>query len=201
MYHTASSCYSFGLTKYTISRILLSSVCKPLIKNKLNILPAPLDKLSWGDDTPPSNGNSEGNERMDAEYMKSKTYTLADSVTTLECGHAPSIHAGFTNGWGTDEFGNRSCYECCATRERYAMIASGKGMLYLTETDGRYELSYWPGALRFPVIGRPWKGRHNIARVRYDVDFRGPDGFIWHGTQYGNNTQIAYVKRTKRTRI
>lgn len=55
----------------------------------------------------------------------------------------------------------------------------------------------WTGHLNFK-IKTMWRGNHNIAGVRYDVDFVGPDGHIWHGTTYGNNTQILHAKRTKR---
>jgi hypothetical protein len=45
-------------------------------------------------------------------------------------------------------------------------------------------------------VGRT-TGRHNIAGVRYDVWFRGPDGHVWWGVQYGDMTQICHCKRTK----
>jgi hypothetical protein len=75
------------------------------------------------------------------------------------------------------------------------MIADGKGILYLTEKDGRYILTDWPGKLAFPC--RVTKGRHNMARVRYDARFTGPDGKQWHSVTYGDNTQIAHCKRLK----
>ena len=36
----------------------------------------------------------------------------------------------------------------------------------------------------------------DIAGKRLDVWFYGPDGYIWHGVQYGDNTQIVHCKRS-----
>ncbi len=130
---------------------------------------------------------------------------MAEQV--LDCGHSPSPHYEFTTGYGTDEAGFKSCYECCADHDRDSMIVSGKATLYLTE-HGPYQMVYpldnpkaatvtnWPGTLKF-VCGRVHVGRHNIAGKRYDVWFTGPEGATWHGVQYGDNTQIAHCKRVK----
>jgi hypothetical protein len=72
------------------------------------------------------------------------------------------------------------------------MKDEGRITLYLTD-DGR--VTNWPNSLSFK--GHVSKGRHNIAGTRYDVWFTGPDGHRWHGTQYGDNTQICHCKRTK----
>lgn len=111
----------------------------------------------------------------------------------LDCGHTASEHSPSTTGYGTDRDGKRHCYDCCAAKERAEMIATGRAVLYLL--DNR-EITDWPGKLRFkPRYVR--KGRHNFARVRYDAWFAGPDGFVWHGVQYGDMTQIIHCKRTK----
>lgn len=112
--------------------------------------------------------------------------------TLLDCGHAPSPHSDLTTGYGTDRDGKTHCYACCAETDRKAMIETGRATLYLT---GK-ELTNWPGSLRFPA-GYVRKGRHNIARVRYDAWFTGPDGKPWHAVQYGDSTQIAHCKRVK----
>lgn len=110
----------------------------------------------------------------------------------LDCGHTPSPHGNITTGYGTTRDGRRECYDCCAARERAAMIATGRATLYLTGDA----VTDWPGKLRFPV-GHVRKGRHNMARVRYDFRFSGPDGATWSGVQYGDNTQIAHCRRVK----
>ena len=68
----------------------------------------------------------------------------------------------------------------------------GKIALYLTDEG----VTNWPASLVFPVRYRRI-GRHNWAGKRYDVWFTGPDGKPWHGTQYGDNTQIIHCKRVK----
>lgn len=121
----------------------------------------------------------------------------------LECGH-PATHPSIgTAGYGRDLSGARLCYDCCAIGDRLAMIETGKATLYLvTETDSGQRhyrsVTNWSGSLRFDGVNFQ-VGRHNIARRRYDLDFRGPDGHWWHGTQYGDNTQIMHCKRTKAT--
>lgn len=97
----------------------------------------------------------------------------------------------------------RICYQCAAERDKCDMIATGKAVLYLTTIGHAWNapgfrdctVSNWPGTLKFK--GRYRSGHHNIARVRYDVWFTGPNGESWHGTQYGENTQLTHCKRIK----
>ena len=124
--------------------------------------------------------------------------------TTLECGHVPSEHSEMTTGYGVDAEGNRHCYACCAELDRANMLGTGRATLYLTTkaesaSYGSAKVTNWPGSLEFS--GRYSVGRHNIARKRYDVVFIGPDGAIWTGTQYGDNTQICHCRRTKYKRL
>lgn len=86
------------------------------------------------------------------------------------------------------------CYECCGKAEREYLKANGRGMLYLVQRDGKDMLTDWPGTFAIPCAVT--KGRHNMARVRYDVAFR-MDGAEWYGTQYGDNTQVCHVRRRK----
>ena len=82
------------------------------------------------------------------------------------------------------------------------MRETGKATLYLTRRDNvepkgsyNYWVSNWPGSLQIKCVNSR-KGRHNIVRVRYDVDFKF-EGNWWHGTQYGDNTQIVHCRRVK----
>lgn len=117
---------------------------------------------------------------------------------TADCGHTipalPAGHCGGT-GYGTDpETGRTACYACCAERERAAMIATGRAVLYLDELD----VTDWPGLLRFPIVER-----HNHARgtggfhgaQRTDAWFHGPDGHVWHAVNRGD-MQLARCRRT-----
>ena len=117
--------------------------------------------------------------------------------TLLDCGHPPSPHLSCTTGYGLNPIdGKRSCYKCCAAIDATYMKEKGRIALYLTESG----VTNWPGSLSFPVLART-KGGHNIAQSRYDVWFRGPDNFIWHGVQYGENTQICHCRRTKKQKL
>lgn len=126
---------------------------------------------------------------------------------TLTCGHAPTPSTGVGTGYAQDAAGNRYCYACCADIDRDEMTESGRAVLYLVhttdgpETFGAYEVTNWPGSLRFKCAGGIRRGRHNRAGVRYDASFIGPDGYWWHATQYGDNTQIAHCRRTKERAI
>lgn len=111
-------------------------------------------------------------------------------------------------GYATIDYKGKSCkvcYVCVAYREMSDMIETGKATLYLVGTKQDWpiqsnwipqEVTNWPNTLRFPLRYQT-TGNHNIARIRYDVWFSGPDGFVWWGVTYGNNTQICHCKRTK----
>jgi hypothetical protein len=74
-------------------------------------------------------------------------------------------------GYGTID-GQKLCYACCADVERESM-------------------------LRFSVP-HVRRSVHNLATWRYDFQFTGPDGKVWSGVNYGDNTQIARCKRLKK---
>lgn len=58
-----------------------------------------------------------------------------------------------------------------------------------------FVIGNWPGTLTFKATGVT-RGRHNWGIPRWDVWFNGPDGHVWHGVNYGNNTQIVHCRRT-----
>lgn len=124
------------------------------------------------------------------------------TFTCHECGQEKPVQKEGGTGYATRRIdGMRVCYECCAVNDRADMIETGRATLYLetkaeTSTYGRATVTNWPGTLAFD--GRYSVGRHNIAGRRYDVSFVGPDGFMWSGIQYGDNTQICYCRRTKK---
>lgn len=96
-----------------------------------------------------------------------------------------------------DKDSNLLCYGCASNADKEQMIKTGKWFLY--ENPETKELTDWPGLFRVKYAFHS-EGKHNIAGVRRDYWFKVPnDKFVWHGTCYGNNTQIVHVKRTKRT--
>lgn len=112
-----------------------------------------------------------------------------------DCGHhfVHMVKIGGTGYASTDD-GGKICYECCGRRDRVRMKHDGKICLYLTkDKDNRTIVCNWPGTLKIPVQHKT-TGRHNWARVRYDVWFLF-DKSWWHGTQYGDNTMLCHCKR------
>jgi len=106
-----------------------------------------------------------------------------------------------TTGYGTDpDTKERHCFPCCGVKDKETMVRDGKYYLYLKSGAYPWSVSNWPGTLKFNVCANS-EGRHNMTGKRYDVWFNGPDGFIWHGTQYGDNTEVCHVKRTKKTSL
>lgn len=116
------------------------------------------------------------------------------TFTCDRCGKTKTHKSDITTGYGVVDGDKKHCFECCGETDREYMVANGKMTLYL-DTKAR-TVGNWPGTLKFNV-GTINKGYHNIARVRYDFWFPGPDGKTWHGVQYGDWTQIAHCKRTK----
>lgn len=117
----------------------------------------------------------------------------------LDCGHKPSPHGEHTTGTAHTQDKKEICWECAAMADLGRMLLDGNSSrlpLYLSKKEDKWTVSNWPGTLSFPVMNYR-KGYHNIARTREDVWFIAPDNYIWHGTLYGEWTQIVHCKRTK----
>lgn len=89
------------------------------------------------------------------------------------------------------------CYDCCAVLDSEQMRDSDRITLYLVKNaEGKHEVTNWPGTLRYSVAS-PVIGKHNIARIRRDVSFKDIHDQWWHGTQYGNDSELCYCKKLK----
>ena len=108
-----------------------------------------------------------------------------------ECRQTKTHTDSLTTGYSKDRSGRTICFACCGKNDADDMKRNGKATLYFTGS----EVSNWPGTLRFKVRSVR-KGRHNMARVRYDFWFTA-FGQNWHGYQVGDNTQIAHCRRIK----
>lgn len=131
----------------------------------------------------------------------------AKKVTCDRCGKE-CIPEGHTTGYGRTHNGEIICFACCAELDKQIMDRDGKIALYLTHDpipptfipgfvkswNGR--VTNWPGTLVFPC--RVKRGKHNIARTRYDVWFTDHNGNPWYGVQYGDNTQICHCRKLTR---
>lgn len=118
----------------------------------------------------------------------------------------PSQVKPYIANYFTNSTGKKWCYECSNAILIEQLLEDGRGVCWLTCPQTR------PGhglflsdcklihALPLPFrILSAWTGHHNMAGVRYDVNFTIPgDKYVWHGTTYGNNTEICHLRRTKR---
>jgi hypothetical protein len=131
---------------------------------------------------------------------KRKICRACADARILDCGHTPSAHSSMTTGYGTDEHGKRQCYACCAERERARMIETGRATLYLVGPKAgqiNMRVTDWPGHLEFIAWGLQRSPRGGgFGAQRTDAWFTGPDGYVWHAVNRGDN-QIARCKRTK----
>jgi len=134
------------------------------------------------------------------------------SFTCTRCAETITYEPG---AWGvgqaTDKDDNPFCYPCAATLEGEAMLKDGRATLYLSRivepsdfqkkhgiiTKLDWRVSNWSGHLQTTMV-HIRKGRHNIARTRYDVWFT-YCGQEWYGVQYGENTQLLHCRRLKVT--
>lgn len=101
-----------------------------------------------------------------------------------------------STGYGTDAEGHIVCFDCCGKRDEHMleqMQVGDKCFLYLSQKEGKYSLSNWPGSLKIPVRDCAI-GRHNMAGTRTDVWFSF-HGNRFHGTQYGDFSQICHIRR------
>ena len=121
----------------------------------------------------------------------------------LDCGHFPSVDAnpgtGSASYFDGDGVERTCCYVCATERERADMLYRGRATLHLNLRDTGYgEVTNWCGKLRFD-IAQARKGKHNFAKVRYDVWFHDENGDTWWGVTYGDDTDVCHCTRLKNT--
>lgn len=120
--------------------------------------------------------------------MYTTTFYCSECKQTLTVVHDGPAHG---TGYAVKPNGHKVCYSCCGYDDRVWMTREGQACMYLTDKG----VTNWCGSLVFPVLERR-EGSHNIARTRTDVWFRGPDGYLWHGVQLGDMSEICRCKRT-----
>lgn len=111
-----------------------------------------------------------------------------------------------TTGYGVTSAGQKQCFTCCGKEDRKSLENAAKGdrfAFYLVPVTAKdkqddrrrswtHKLTNWPGSFVLGVT-HVRKGRHNIARTRYDFWITFADK-SFHGVQYGENSQIAHVR-------
>jgi hypothetical protein len=100
------------------------------------------------------------------------------------------------------------CYACCGANDHARIIETGRATLYLVSRDvpatygtgvsRQHFVVNWPGSQEFRTLYLPRVRKHagGFGAQRTDAWFVGPDGFIWHAVNRGDN-QIARCRRTK----
>ncbi len=129
------------------------------------------------------------------EQLRSVSHNRSDlAFRCSDCQEVKPLGSsnGVGTGYGYDKEDKPVCYQCCGKRDVESMINTGKAVLYLSKG----KVTNWPGTISYHIQYTK-TGRHNMAGKRYDVWFTGPDGFNWHGVQYGDNTQVCHCKRIK----
>lgn len=134
-----------------------------------------------------------------AYIMKSTNYEATKICLFFcdACKHNKRHVSNLTTGYGTNSEGKKTCFECCGKQDEQALMSlpiGGKYILYLCKGVDGYTVANWPATFWRTATVR--KGRHNIARTRYDVWFQVGDA-KFHGVQYGEWTQICHVRRIK----
>jgi hypothetical protein len=81
--------------------------------------------------------------------------------------------------------------------DKARMMETGITVLYLTEDNGAFKVSNWPGSLTFRASVVRSHKRHNFGGRREDVYFNGPDGHVWWGWGCFENHQCFTARRTK----
>lgn len=117
-----------------------------------------------------------------------------NSFTCSQCGQTKLTDPNGGTGYGLDNEGKKVCYACCALNDSQALAELQPKERYLLYWDGK-EVINWPGSLRITPTG-VHKGRHNIARTQETVYFK-HKGHSFTGRQYGSNSQILHVVKTK----
>ncbi len=111
-----------------------------------------------------------------------------------QCGQDKTHDSEFSTGYGYDKDNNKICFACCGLNDAKELTELPIGKKTVQYWDGK-NITNWPSSL---VIKPSYttKGRHNIAGSREDIYFKF-NGFNFHATQYGNNSQIAHIRKTK----
>lgn len=107
---------------------------------------------------------------------------------------------GFAAGYAVlPVTGDKICYSCCGELDKQQLLNAKPGdkfCFYLIgDIQSGHYVSNWPGSFKIRVY--PRKGRHNFAGARYDFWFN-VGNHEFHGVQYGDNTQVAYIRCLKR---
>lgn len=133
-------------------------------------------------------------------------------ITHCDCGH-DAIALGIGTGYAIKTDGSNICYACAAIEDAKTLRETGKLYGYLTyeqkpkpwhrtgfESIENGAFTNWPGTFRLPVdrvkrsiLRTPTGGAY--PRLDFWIEW---NGARYHGTQIGEQSQIARLVRVKR---
>lgn len=119
---------------------------------------------------------------------------MKHEFTCSQCGEHKIHEDSLTTGYATDNKGDKICFACCGlndAKQLEELKPKEKMCLYLDTKQKT--LSNWPGTFKID-LGYIKEGGHNIAGKRYDT-WIWYKGARYHAVQYGDNTQIAHIRR------
>lgn len=105
------------------------------------------------------------------------------------CGHFPQPDI-IEPGYGVRKDGTTACIDCLTASQKDALERDGQGRMLLSGNRVVNEA----GTLAYEIT-RSVEAGHNIAAIRRDLWFIGPDDMLWQGTRYGDGDGKINVKR------
>ena len=119
-----------------------------------------------------------------------------DTLTLLDCGHAPTVTDGIGTGYARDAEGKRYCYECADNNQREAMARETDIYAYVSG-DGK-RITTWTGGHLANVTGSRMETRYTptggyYRRYYYWARENGRD---WYGIGEGPGMHVR-IRRVK----
>ena len=122
---------------------------------------------------------------------------MSATVIRCDCGH-DSTPTGVSAGYGRDDNGRTSCFDCCTAADlaEIATAEPGHKIVQYLSCDGS-EVTNWPG--RRLMGGVSAGERHPWSAERYYVSAVDAQGRIWSGVGApGMYTRLRLTKRAIR---
>lgn len=115
---------------------------------------------------------------------------LTTEFTCSVC-HKHIIHeSDFSTGYGADKDGNKVCFECCGKQDAERLTNLEIGQKMLLYWNGK-AITNWPGTLNIKPT-YVWVNTKTRPVTQIEFSF---SGHKYKALQYGDNTQIAHVRK------
>lgn len=122
---------------------------------------------------------------------------MRDSFQCFQCGETKTPEKdSISTGYGVTKTGDKLCFACCGINDAKELVELKIGEKLTLYLDTKAQtISNGPGTFKIQ-LHHIKRGNHNMARVRYDFWFK-HDKYFYHGTTFGDGTQIAHIKKLK----